>query len=180
MINITLKNEDIGLQNVDFTEKCHTRYSSRGIVIDPNTNKIAIIAKTKINEYKLPGGGREGEETEEETFCREVLEETGCKVRIIDKLGTVYEERSNIDLKQFSTLFIAELIEDTGKLHPTQKEKDEGLTIKWMDLDNAINTIRDSYNKVLGDKYEDNYVAHFVIKRDLEILEEYKSSETKQ
>ena len=109
-----------------------------------------------------------------------MLEETGCKVRIIDKLGTVYEERSNIDLKQFSTLFIAELIEDTGTLHPTQKEKDEGLTIKWMDLDNAINTIRDSYNKVLGDKYEDNYVAHFVIKRDLEILEEYKSSETKQ
>ena len=40
--------------------------------------------------------------------------------------------------------------------------------------------IKNSYNKVLGDKYEDNYVAHFVIKRDLKILEEYKSSKTKQ
>lgn len=180
MISITLKNEDFGLQNVDFTEECRTRYSSRGIVIDPNTNKIAIVAKTKINEYKLPGGGKEGKETEEETFYREVLEETGCKVRIMEKFGTAYEERSNIDLKQFSTLFIAELVEDTGTLHPTKKEKDEGLAIKWMGLDDAINAIGDSYSKILGDEYEDTYVAHFVIKRDLEILEKYKSSRTKQ
>ena len=87
MINIRLSNQDFGLKNEGFTDNCRIRYSSRGIIYNPKTDKIAIIAKTRLKECKLPGGGKEGNETDEESFQREVLEETGCKVKIIQKLG---------------------------------------------------------------------------------------------
>ncbi len=106
---------------------------------------------------------------------REVLEETGCKVKIVKKLGTVLEERSNIPMKQVSSIYLSELIENTRQLHATQKEIDEGLTVEWMDIDGALKAVEDSYEKVLGDKYEDLYSAHFVVKRDTEILKFYKN-----
>ena len=132
-----------------------------------------MVVKTKINEYKLPGGGREGEETEEETFYREIFEETGCRVKIVEKLGTILEERENIDMKQISTIFVSELVEDTKELHPTEKEIDEGLTVEWMEVGAALEAVKNSFELVLGDDYEDLYNARFVLKRDLAILEYY-------
>jgi 8-oxo-dGTP diphosphatase len=175
MQDIIIKNEDFGLENKDFSENHDTRYASRGIVVNPETKEIAVVVKVNINEYKLPGGGKEGDETEEETFYREVFEETGCKVNIIKKLGVIKEERSGIDQIQYSNIFVSELIEDTGELHPTEKEIEEGLTIKWMNVDDALNAIKNSFNTVTGDE-RGIYVEHFIIQRDVKILEAYKNS----
>ena len=79
-------------------------------------------------------------------------------------------------MKQISTIYLSELIEDTKELHPTQKEIDEGLKVEWMDVDDAIKAVKDSYEKVLGDEYESLYAAHFVIKRDIAILEFFKNN----
>lgn len=56
------------------------RLGARGIAIRED-GKIAIFNKSNKNEYKLPGGGLEGEG--EEAFKREVLEEIGCEIEII-------------------------------------------------------------------------------------------------
>ena len=60
------------------------RLGARGIAIKED-GKIAIFNKSNKNEYKLPGGGLEGEgeEEPEEAFKREVLEEIGCEIEII-------------------------------------------------------------------------------------------------
>lgn len=60
------------------------RLGARGIAIRED-GKIAIFNKSNKNEYKLPGGGLEGEgeEEPEEAFKREVLEEIGCETEII-------------------------------------------------------------------------------------------------
>lgn len=62
------------------------RLGARGIAIRED-GKIAIFNKSNKNEYKLPGGGLEGEgegeEEPEEAFKREVLEEIGCEIEII-------------------------------------------------------------------------------------------------
>ena len=146
-------------------------------MIDPATGKIAVVCKRKINEYKLPGGGKEGNETEEENFYREIWEETGCKVKIIKKLCTVKEERSSLDMKQTSVVFVSELVENTGEIHPDEEEIKQGLVLEWMSLDDAIDAVRNSFDVVLGDEKRSTYSAHFVIKRDLKILETYKASQ---
>ena len=60
------------------------RLGARGIAIRED-GKIEIFNKSNKNEYKLPGGGLEGEgeEEPEEAFKREVLEEIGCEIEII-------------------------------------------------------------------------------------------------
>ncbi|MBQ1392629.1 MAG: NUDIX domain-containing protein [Lachnospiraceae bacterium] len=176
MIDIVIKNEDFGLEATPYTDNCYVRYASRGIVFDPAIGKIAMEYKANINEYKLPGGGREGNETEEETFHREVFEESGCKVKIVKKLGTILEERSNIDMKQYSAIFVAELVEDTKELHLEQKEADEGMVVKWMDVDEALEAVKKSHDTVKADGYESLYNAHFVLVRDEKIIEAYKES----
>ena len=174
-LTLVITNEDFGLEHAELSEDCRKRYASRGIVVNPENGKIAVIAKKNIHEYKLPGGGKEGDESEEETFYREIMEETGCEVSIKKKLGTVIEERTGVNQRQVSNVFVSELIKDTGELNPTEDEIREGLTIEWMDIDEAEKAISESFDTVTGDNEEDVYVAHFVIKRDMKILEAYRS-----
>lgn len=178
-LTLVITNEDFGLEHAELGEDCRKRYASRGIVVNPETGKIAVIAKKNIHEYKLPGGGKEADESEEETFSREIMEETGCEVNITKKLGTVIEERAGVNQRQVSSVFVSELIRDTGELNPTEDEIREGLTIEWMTVDDAEVALRESYDTVTGDSEEDVYVAHFVIKRDMKILEAYKQSANK-
>ena len=76
-----ITDKDIGETSVEMTNP-RLRLGARGIVIRED-GKIAIFNKSNKNEYKLPGGGLEGEEEPEEAFKREALEETGCEVEII-------------------------------------------------------------------------------------------------
>ncbi len=101
------------------------RLGARGIVVRED-GKIAVFNKSNKNEYKLPGGGIEGDEKPEEAFKREVLEETGCKIEIIEELGTTEEYKTLDNFKQISYVFVGKVLEDTKQLNVTQKEKDEG------------------------------------------------------
>ena len=76
-----ITDEDIGEKIIDM-ENPKLRLGARGIVIRKD-GKIAIFNKSNKNEYKLPGGGLEGEEKQEEAFKREVLEETGCEFVVL-------------------------------------------------------------------------------------------------
>ena len=61
MINISIiKDSDIGYEGSELNNP-RIRYASRGIVI--KGNKIAILNKANKNEFKLPGGGIEDNET---------------------------------------------------------------------------------------------------------------------
>ena len=69
-----ITDEDIGEVAVNTeSEKSKIRRGARGIVVRDD-GKIAVFNKANKNEYKLPGGGLEGNETPEEAFKREVLE----------------------------------------------------------------------------------------------------------
>ena len=52
------------------------RTASRGIVLRDD-GKIALFYKSKMNEYKLPGGGIDEGEDKFVAFEREILEEVG-------------------------------------------------------------------------------------------------------
>ena len=112
--------EDIGEVSVKM-DNPRLRLGARGIVVRED-GKIAVFNKSNKNEYKLPGGGLEGEEKPEEAFKREVLEETGCKVEIIKELGTTEEYKSLNNFKQISYVFVGKVLEDTKQLNVTQKD----------------------------------------------------------
>lgn len=148
------------------------RIASRGIVIRDD-GKIAIFNKSNKNEYKLPGGGTENNETAEETFKREVLEETGCKVEIIELLGITEEYKGKSNFKQISNVFLGKVIEDIKKLNITQKEKDEGAKLLWETPEKALELITNCYDKLVKSDYESVYATRFVVLRDRKILEYY-------
>jgi len=70
-------------------------------------DKFLILKKQDFSggEYEVPGGRKEKNETDEETLKREVLEETGLKVEIIEILNTwkmdVIKKRINLDGKTY-------------------------------------------------------------------------------
>ena len=148
------------------------RLGARGIVIRED-GKIAIFNKSNKNEYKLPGGGLEGEEKPEDAFKREVLEETGCEVEIIKELGTTEEYKSLNNFKQISYVFVGKVLKDTKQLNVTEKEAEEGARLLWETPKKALKLITECYDKLTASKYSSIYSTKFVVLRDRKILERY-------
>lgn len=173
-----ITDEDLGEEMSEMNEP-RMRYGARGIVIR-NDGKIAIFNKSNKNEYKLPGGGIEGDEEPKSAFKREVLEETGCIVEIVDELGTTEEYKNKESFKQISYIFVGKVKEDTKKLNITKKEKDEGAVLMWETPERALELITNCYNNLVASDYESVYFTKFVVLRDKKILEYYlKENENK-
>ena len=150
------------------------RLGARGIVLRDD-GKIAVFNKSNKNEYKLPGGGIEGDEAPEEAFKREVLEETGCEVEIIKTLGTTEEYKSLNNFKQISYVYVGKVLKDTKQLNVTEKEKDEGAKLLWETPEKALELIKECFDKLVASKYASIYSTKFVVLRDRRILEYYLS-----
>lgn len=168
-----ITDNDFGLEFCDMKNP-QLRKGARGIVIRED-GKIAIFNKVNKHEYKLPGGGIEENEKPEDAFYREVEEETGCKIEIIRFLGTIEEYKNRNNFKQISYIFVSKVIEDTKKLHLTQKEKDEGARLLWVKPLDALELIKKCINDLKDSQYEDVYATKFVVLRDRRILEYYLS-----
>lgn len=147
--------------------KYRTRRAARAIVFDKkNKNKIAILYVSKSKFHKLPGGGLKKGEDIEGGLKREVFEETGCLIDIVDEVGMTEEHRSGYGIHQFSYCFIANVKRKYKKPRFTEKEKAYGFQLKWIDLDNAIKLLEKDLPSVYG--------PDFVLKRDLIFLKQIK------
>lgn len=170
-----IKDEDIGEKAV-IAEKYRQRFGARGIVIRED-GKIAVFNKSLKNEYKLPGGGiDEGEETSE-AFKREVFEETGCEIEIIDFLGTIEEIKTQRAFKQLSYVYVGKVTKDTKCLHVTKQEAKEGAKLLWEKPEKALRLIKNCFDQLLPSPCENDldsiYHTKFIIRRDSKILETY-------
>ena len=170
-----ITDKDIGEKTIKMSNP-RLRLGARGIVIRED-GKIAVFNKSNKNEYKLPGGGLEGEEEPEEAFLREVLEETGCEVDIIECLGMTEEYKSLNNFKQISYVFVGKVLNNTRQLNLTEKEKDEGAKLLWETPERALELITKCYNELVASKYESVYATKFIVLRDIKILERYLKSE---
>ena len=125
-----ITDEDIGEKSVNMMNP-KLRLGARGIVIRED-GKIAIFNKSNKNEYKLPGGGLEGEEKPEEAFKREILEETGCKVRLKNVLPVMSKDIENTTL--IIITFTTELLEENISF-----DEKEILDVKWISKEELLN-----------------------------------------
>lgn len=176
MLNQTILDEDVGYENKPLQNPIK-RFGARGII--QKDGQIALLFKKSKNEYKLPGGGIENDETPEEAFVREAFEKTGCVVKIISKLGITEEIKGNSNFYQLSHIFLSEIVEDTHKLHLTEKEQAEGAKLIWVSLDEAIKLVNDCFERLKPssyDKQENVYATRFIVKRDALILDYFKNN----
>ena len=132
-----MRSKTIGTQqNIKYQERLAVR-----AIVKNDKNEIIIIHAKKENYYKLPGGGIEGNEDHATAVQREILEETGCVVRMEGEcIGVVEEWR--IGLHQFSHCYVATLVEDTGKTALTEEEMGDGLVHEWVDFGRVLEVMK--------------------------------------
>ena len=171
----TITDLDFNINPVEFNNP-RIRYSARGIVIN-DEGKIALLCKKNINLYKLVGGGLNDNETPIEGFIREVKEEIGAEIGNIKYIGEIYEEKSLDNFIQVSYVYIANILK-VGKPNFTFEEIIDGSYIEWVYPTLAKKLLTKSLNDVKPSKNDEPlsvYHSKFIVKRDLEILNNYIS-----
>lgn len=171
-----ITDEDFNIKPIKMN-KPRKRLGARGLVFNENGD-IAILYKKLKNEYKLIGGGIEENELPEVAFEREVLEETGYKIKIDCLLGEIIEEKSQDNFKQKSYVYISHVVEKVDTPKYTEKEIGEGSMCIWVSIEKAMKLIKDSEDKIVSSKYDGEksiYHTKFIIRRDYEILKYYMS-----
>lgn len=110
-----------------------TREACRGILI--SEEKILLTYEVNTDQWFIPGGGLEINESLEDCCVRELAEETGCIVKTNKhylKINEYYEEWFFI-----SHYFVCDFIGET-KRKLTEREVEVGLEPKWISLNEAI------------------------------------------
>ena len=104
-----------------------TRTGCRAVII--KDEKILMSYESKTDQWMLPGGGLEENETDEECVIREVAEECGVLIRpssCVLEIDEYYE-----DCKWLNLYFFGEVTDETER-HLTDREIEVGMEPRWM------------------------------------------------
>jgi len=157
-----INSTDFGEERKTDPDKKYTlRKASRAIVI--NNSKIALLFVPKHNYHKLPGGGIEPGEDQETALHREILEETGCRIKILKDVGMIIEYRDDKDMRQESYCYLAKVDGEIKEPSFTEKEKADGFKLIWVAIDEAISLLKKDRPKTES--------GRFIQVRDLAFIE---------
>ncbi|WP_437348803.1 NUDIX hydrolase [Paenibacillus humicus] len=119
------------------------------VILDSEGRVLLVKHSYGNNNWELPGGKAEDEESAEDTAAREVLEEVGLKVGIRQLTGIYYDP--NHDMHHF--VFMA----DTGPSHPApQPSSPEILECRYCARDELPRPISDFTCKRIDDALNPN------------------------
>lgn len=164
---------DFSIEPVPFNNP-RIRYGSRGIIVN-REGKIAILYKSKINMYKLIGGGLNKDEFPTKAFAREVREEAGATISNIKCIGQIIEEKSLDNFIQYSYIYIANVVNE-GIPSFTKEEIIDGAKLIWALPIDAYQLILNSNEQLKASENDGTlslYHSRFIVKRDAEILNYY-------
>ena len=143
------------------------RHACRGVLV--KDGKVLLGYETAGNKYMIPGGGVEEGESYGECCEREMLEETGMKVRATEEFLEIEELFE--DWRHINHYFVCELEDVTGTVHLTEAEAEVGLTQEWIPLDEAVR-IFGEYEKF----HADNIPDFGLYRREYHALKEFVMS----
>lgn len=113
--------------------------AARAVIVDRN-NLLALISVRNGEYYKIPGGGIEEGESEEEAVRREAREEAGCEIEIIKKIGRQEFRDNNPDFGETlhqSVCFLAKKIGDGGRASFDDWERSNKMKTVWINFEKA-------------------------------------------
>lgn len=143
-----------------------SRYAARGALLD-HDNRAAMMYMSRLDLYKLPGGGIEAGESREAAFLREIKEETGFDAAILHELGCIEEHKGRNRFMQMSYCYAARSEgKNAAGTALSGKEKELGMETRWMPISEAIG------HMTLAAQAHHDYSTRFMILRDRMILEE--------
>lgn len=140
------------------------RHAARGILV--KDGKVLLCHEVKGDIFIIPGGGVEEGESYARCCEREMLEETGMKVRAVKEYLEIEELFLNI--RHINHYFVCELIEDTGVRHLTDGEVEAGYENTYLPFEEAV--------RIFGtfEKYHETDIADYgLYKREHIALFEY-------
>jgi len=164
-----ISDKDFGINNNrDPRKPYRVRKSARAVLFnDKNEMALQYIGNYNGESFhKLPGGGVDKGETIEQALHREILEEVGCKIKIGDPIGIIFEAREQHDLFHISFCYIAYVEGAIGEPKLEDCEIEEETSTRWLPLDDSIELAE-------KDKYTE-YEIKFMHKRDLIFIKEAK------
>lgn len=160
---LTIREQDINpsapkIDPIGFSE----RKAARAVVLD-SQNRIYLLNVRSHSYHKLPGGGIEEGENIEIALERELLEEIGCRAKVIKEVGIVIEYRDQFKLKQTSYCYLAKQTGAEQAPAFEESEISEGFEkVMASNIDQAIQTLEKDT--------PDNYEGMFIRLRDLRLL----------
>lgn len=118
------------------------RLSTRAIVVDKK--EILLLYTKRYNDYSLPGGGIDADESIEEGLIRELSEETGAKnIKVLSEFG-IYEEyrpwyKPDFDIvHMISYCFVCSADKELGDTKYENYEINNGMKPVWINIHEAI------------------------------------------
>lgn len=116
------------------------RKAARTIILDERQEKIAVLEVKNGDYHKIPGGGIENDESAEMAAIREALEEGGCDVQLIEKIGEAeFVDPKDPNLLHYSVCFLAQKIKDHQTSYFTEEELANKFRLLWLSFEDAIN-----------------------------------------
>ncbi|WP_064435857.1 NUDIX hydrolase [Pseudoalteromonas neustonica] len=119
-----------------------TRLTGRAIVLRDNT--ILLMFTKRYEDYSLPGGGIDEDETIEQGLIRELQEETGAQnIKVLGEFG-LYEEfrpwyKDDFDVINIkSYCYFCSIDAQLGQSQLEHYEQQNGMVAKWVDIHEAI------------------------------------------
>ena len=116
-----------------FEKYSKSREACRGIII--KDDKILLTYEVNTDQWFIPGGGLEKDETLQECIVRELAEETGCIIEPDYRYLTINEYYD--DWLFVSHYFVCECVGETER-NLTETEVEVGLEPRWICLNEAI------------------------------------------
>lgn len=162
-----IDDKDVGL--ADKKREAGKDYSfklgSRAILLN-DKDQVALIHSVNRGWYKLPGGGREKDELARENLERELIEETGYKVDVLQNMGVCRNVRHDWQMAAEAQMYLCRAGEFVGK-QQMEDEIEDGDTLEWFDsFDAAIDALKSVKLEEIG-----FYGAYFFTRREIDALE---------
>lgn len=110
-------------------------YKVRGCVLDNQDRPLAIHGR-KPHVFQMPGGTRKPSEKRRKALRREMQEETGYKVKIIQKITTIMVKRDGT--KEITDFYLCRIKGGSGKPTLTKRESRRGLHVRRYESVDAL------------------------------------------